>query len=340
MNLLEPVISGILSKEIRLKRLYDRTKLRLGSVIYVRFSNQKDATEFSPEQSAGSIPYWVRWIADSEWYVELIPQFDLRPEFAERVHKEVQEHLGKAEVNAAIAKFVGMIRMERFYQTDELGGNPLSVVFTVLDRLAACRRLRDFYPYPAMLKSKLDDPLVSYLYLTCFDRLGQPADWLDFGAWMQSSKHKVERDAIFQQAQSRGFEEGIRFVYREYNSLYGVRSAFFRFLRGLPAEFRRVLLNSIDQRISTYLPSSAGRDATDEEKEKYLFKRRNDYTHKADFRPPMGEWFGGGVGSPVQEFNATNWISTQTSGWPDILEKAVRIGLVRYLSAAIQSLKS
>jgi hypothetical protein len=46
----------------------------------------------------------------------------------------------------------------------------------------------------------------------------------------------------------------------------------------------------------------------------------------------MGEWFGGGVGSPVQEFSATNRMSTQTSGWPDILEKAVRIGLARYLS--------
>jgi hypothetical protein len=90
--------------------------------------------------------------------------------------------------------------MERLYQTDELGGNSLSVVFTVLDRLAVCGRLREFYPYPAVLKSKLDDPLVSCLYLTCFDRLGQRAEWLDFGAWMQSSKHKVERDEIFQQA--------------------------------------------------------------------------------------------------------------------------------------------
>jgi hypothetical protein len=60
----------------------------------------------------------------------------------------------------------------------------------------------------------------------------------------------------------------------EYNSLHGVRSSFFRFLRGLPADFRRVLLNSIEQRISTYLPSSIGRDATNEGKEEISFSGR------------------------------------------------------------------
>lgn len=335
MACLEPVIFGLLGRSIRVQRLYDRAKLRLGSLVYVRLSAQEDGTEFSPEFSDGSIPYWVRWIATSEWYVELIPRFELRAEFAERAHKEVEDYLNRTEVNNAIAKFVGLVRMERFYQTSELGGNPLSVVFTIIDRLEVCRRLRQSPPFPVeVFRTALDDPLVTYLYLTCFDRLGQPADWLDFGARMESSRHKTERDAILQQAQSQGLEGGIRFVQGEYNSLYGVRSSFFRFLHGLPADFHRELLNSIHQDISTYVPNLTGREATDDEKEKYLFKRRNDYTHKADFRPPIGEWFGGGFGSPVQEFNATNWTSTQTRGWPDILEKAVRIGLARYLIAA------
>ncbi len=237
------------------------------------------------------------------------------------------------KVNAAIAKFIGMIRMERFYQTRELADNPCSVVFTVIDRLEVCTRLRQSPLVPIEMAFVLDDPLVTYLYLTCFDRLGQPADWLDFGAWMESSKHKAERDGILQRVQSHELEVAIRFAYREYNSLYGVKSSFFRFLRNLPSDFRRELLGSIHQDISTYAPSMTGRYATDAEKEKYLFKRRNDYTHKADFRPPIGEWFARGIGSPVQEFNATNWTSTQTRGWPDILEKAVRIGLAGYLSA-------
>jgi hypothetical protein len=70
-----------------------------------------------------------------------------------------------------------------------------------------------------------------------------------------------------------------------------------------------------------------------DEKEKYLFKRRNVYTHKADFRPPAGEWFTGGITNIVQEYTETNWTSTQTHGWPDVLEKTVRGGLARYISA-------
>jgi hypothetical protein len=170
MACLESVIFGLLGKSIRVQRLYDRSRLRLGSLVYVRPSAQEDGTEFSPEWSDGSIPYWVRWIATSEWYVELIPRFELRAEFAERVHKEVEGYLSRTEVNDAIAKFVGLVRMERFYQTSELGGNPLSVVFTVIDRLEVCRRLRQSPPFPVeFFKTALDDPLVTYLYLTCFD---------------------------------------------------------------------------------------------------------------------------------------------------------------------------
>jgi hypothetical protein len=87
-----------------------------------------------------------------------------------------------------------------------------------------------------------------------------------------------------------------------------------------------------EQYVSPYAPDSPGRTATDSEKENYLFERRNDYTHKADFRPPAGEWFSGGRSNPVQEFKATKWTSTRTQGWPEILERTVRIGLARYIS--------
>jgi hypothetical protein len=292
-------VKGMSGERLSEERQYDRSSLRLGSKVYVRFPTQDERIEFSPNETESSIPHWVEWIAPSDWSIALVSQFELRQEYIERVQKEVEGHIDPKEAKDAITKFAGMIRMEHFYKTSELGSNPLSVVFTVIDRLAVCRRLRQSSP-PWFLDMLLDGPLVSYLYLTCFDRLGQPADWLHFGAWMESSKNKAERDPILHQAQSMEQEDGIRFVYDEYTSLYGVRSSFFRFLRGLPVDFRRDLLDSIEQRIVTYPPSLTGRDATDEEKERYLFRRRNDYTHKADFRPPTGEWFGGQSAVPFR----------------------------------------
>src|SRR5216684_5095637 len=105
----ESVIFGIQGTQMRIERPYDRSRLRLGSLVYVRFSDQDDAAQFSPEPTDGSIPYWVRWIATSEWYVELVPRFELRPEFAERVHKELEGYLTGDEISRAIAKFVGMV---------------------------------------------------------------------------------------------------------------------------------------------------------------------------------------------------------------------------------------
>ena len=99
MAQLEPVIFGIRGREMREERLYDRSHLKLGSMVHVRVRSQDERMEFSPDQIEGSTPYWVRWIATSEWYVELVPRFELRPEFAERVHKEVEAYLSRAEVN-------------------------------------------------------------------------------------------------------------------------------------------------------------------------------------------------------------------------------------------------
>ena len=89
-----------------------------------------------------------------------------------------------------------MVRMERFYQTSELGGNPLSVVFTIIDRLEVCKRLRQSPPFPVeFFRTALDDPLVTYLYLTCFDRLGQPAiGWTSVPGWnRQGTKQSAMR---------------------------------------------------------------------------------------------------------------------------------------------------
>jgi hypothetical protein len=333
MASLDRVIFGIAGK--RVETLYDRRHLRLGAIVYVKLSGPQEPVGFSHQPSKGAIEYTVIWIATSEWYVEITPQFTLRPNFAERLQKEAGDYISRAEIDVALDVFVQMVRMDRFYQTAELGNNPLSVIFTVLERLDDCRRLRKIAPFPPEMNPYLDDPLVSYLYLTCFDRLGQPTNWLDFGAWLQSSDSKEERDAILQEAsKAANLLDSIRLVSLHYTTMYGVRSAFMRFLRDiLPTGIRRQLLESIDRTIMDNPPHAGSRQASDQEKEKYLFERRNDYTHKANFRPPVGEWFAAGVTNVVQEHHANCWISTQTHDWPGILEKTVQVGLACYIRA-------
>jgi len=319
----------------RIESLYDWHKLKPGAIVYVRFSEGQEPAAFSPQWSQEAVEYGVTRISKSEWYVEIVPQFKLRPNFAQRVQDEIGGYISRAEIDAALDKFVSMVRMDRFYQTDHLRKNPLSVVFTILERLNVCRRLRQSPPFPAQMLPYLDDPLVSYLYLTCFDRLGQSANYLPFGDWLRSSKRKDERKSVLQKASQTGnLEEVIRKVHDQYNKLYGVKSSFLRFVREiLPPDVRSKLLDSIERVKVTNQPDLVRSEANDQEKETYLFDRRNNYTHEADFRPPSGEWFGGGMASPVQEFHATYWTSTRTYDWPNILEKAVRAGLAGYIRA-------
>jgi len=314
---------------------YDRTKLRLGTIVFVRFSEGKEPIAISPQSSDGTVPYAVRWIAPSTWHVELVSEFKVRPEFAKRVEDEIGEYITRREIDTALTVFSNRVRIQHFYKTSELGNNPLSVVFTVLERLHVCRCLQQEPVRKALFG--YDEPLISYLYLTCFDRLGQPADWLDFSSWLKSSGHKDEREAAKAQAARSGDTiDAANALYRQYLDLYGVKSSFFRFLHEiLPPHIRNELLRTIDMHSLSNPPDlTEYRDPSDIEKENYLFRRRNEYTHRADLKAPAGEWLGRSYSNPIQEFYADHWTTIRTIGWPSILNKAVQAGLAVYLLAA------
>lgn len=133
--------------------------------------------------------------------------------------------------------------------------------------------------------------LQNYLILTCFDILGQPSDWLDFNSWLKSAKKKEEREKIFSRIQVLDKNEFIIQVNNEYQSIYGVKSSFYKFLREIISEQNREkLLESINAQIEL-VPEKLEGDIrvsgtgaelmlSNEQKEKVLFEMRNSYTHK------------------------------------------------------------
>jgi hypothetical protein len=122
------------------------------------------------------------------------------------------------------------------------------------------------------------DALLAYLALTCFDILGQPSEWLEFGAWLQSKNKMDERVLIFEKYKDLSLEQMTVSVYKDYMIVYGVKNSFFRFIHEIISkENRRKLLDSIMVR---EIHSSAQINDSDEAKEKFLFKARNFFTHK------------------------------------------------------------
>lgn len=137
------------------------------------------------------------------------------------------------------------------------------------------------------------DALKAYLALTCFDILGQPSDWMTFDHWMKSKKKKQEREQILQKYSALPTDEMVLRVYEDYQNIYGVRISFYRFLRKiLPSGLRDSLLQHIKlhRQKSLSVEIEPGKWSTptmeelpnvsDIEKEAYLFKARNYFTHK------------------------------------------------------------
>jgi hypothetical protein len=332
------VFFGIRGKRVEVK--FDRSHLRLGTIVYVTFSPEGEPLDFSMQPSQAGVPCGVNWIAPSEWYVELIEKFELPPGFALQVTRAVGEFISETDINIVLDILAGQMRLAHLYKTNEFEKNPLSIIRTVADRLDLCTRLSEWPVQQALFGHHR--ALVIYLLLTCFDRLGQPAEWLHFGAWLQSGKHAGERAAIEAQISENSNPTDVAaLMYTAYQQRYGVKQAFFRFVNEvLPAAARAELLASIHIHNLNNPPALGDRPYGDAAKKTaFLFQIRNDYTHRGHYVPAVGESYfpevqEGSLGY-VQEVQADFWTSVYTHRWPGSLDRAVRIGLVTYLRAIL-----
>ncbi|KGM06126.1 hypothetical protein LP43_1999 [Methylophaga thiooxydans] len=159
------------------------------------------------------------------------------------------------------------------------------------------------------------EALVVYLLLTCFDKLGQKQSFMTFHNWLKSRKsaHATERENIASSIpEALGVVESSAQFFEHYQALYGVRNAFYEGVSGLPDGAKNQLLGSVrlsfnpefgmhGPNVST--PSKPIEDSGLEFdlKLKYLYGKRNKFTHKLDQYhscsvPAMSE-FGLGHGS-------------------------------------------
>jgi hypothetical protein len=336
------VIFGVMGK--RYPSQYDRSTLRLGALVFVEFDSIGNPIRFSHLPSQTSKRYAVTWIGPSDWYVTLRDEFEVSPTLVENTIKIVGDLLDRETVAIAIGKAASEIRPQYMFKTSELDRSRLSVISTVVERLELCSRLGD----PAVAEQLFTHyrPLVVYLLLTCFDRLGQPADWIDFGAWLRATDKAEERMRVAPILNQLDEPAGIASrMYDSYNQRYGVHHSFFRFLRAvIPPDSRRELLDGIAM-YHFGLPPDIGHGsrASDEEKEKFLFRLRNEYTHKARYVPgvtksiwPSGAFDADGWEHFQQIFEKNDWTDIAVRNWPEAIEKTVRVGLAEYLEGISQ----
>ncbi len=130
--------------------------------------------------------------------------------------------------------------------------------------------------------------LITYLKLTCFDLLGQPDKWVIFSDWINSKKYKDQRDIIISKIETHDKLEFSQTLFLKYQEIFSVKNSFFRFLNEiLPFENKKELLDRIEIKKFSEPFSKVNIEVIDKEKEEYLYKIRNNYTHKIYGKAPI-----------------------------------------------------
>jgi hypothetical protein len=247
--------------------------------------------------------------------------------------KAVGGYASEDEVRAACDKCVREMPIEELYLTKTREQSLLGQFMTVVDRLELVQRLST--PESSQLLLDQYEPLVVYLMLTCFDVLGQPAEWRDFRSWLNG------KEAATVGLTGSSPVEQSKQLYQAWSERYGVRNSFYRFINEvLPPEALERLLSSIEYLILSNPPEIRQQMGDDDKKKRWLFDVRNRFTHSAQvnkgYHPSMFRDLPPGRTQRQTRFGRESWEVVNVEGWPERLIEAVRSGL----SAKIKSYAS
>ncbi|TND09343.1 MAG: hypothetical protein FD123_1305 [Bacteroidetes bacterium] len=326
------------------EKSFDRSKIRLGAIFYVKEIDGGNDIEISEKVIAGGTKFAVSWIASSVWAVTLKDIYYLEYEQVLSTQRLLERYMTSQEVLDCISHKASKLRLEHLYKTSEFDKSSLRVIFAVAERLNFINSLKE-----EEISKKLFhhwEPVIVYHLLTCFDLLGQPHSWKTFDAWLTSSDNISERENVIAKIETKlSNVEFSKQLYLGYQNIYGTKNSFFRFIREiLPAQNRQELLESIKIHTNSMPPliEIISEDGTDLDKENFLYEMRNNYTHKAkvvhgiDFKSTFGiQNVSMTFSQRIQEFKATKWITYMTANWPDVLEHIVKIGLAETLKKDI-----
>jgi hypothetical protein len=307
----------------RIKAEYDRSLLHLGALVHVVRTPQ--GTQFHPHPINGSKAFAVTWIAPSEWYVTLADGLVIPESSIQRMMATVKGLASEVEIKRACARCSDLMPVQELYLTSARERNPLNQLMTVVDRLELVERIS----YPEYAKQLADqyEPLVVYLMLTCFDRLGQPADWIDFSSWLNSKEAKEASSSTASPP-----IDHAKHLYRQWSAKYGVRNSFYRFMdEVVPSSTISALLDSIHIDVLSNPPNINSVVADSAAKKAWLYETRNRFTHTAQilrgFHPDHFGTTRSGLERKETRFGKKTWQVCDVEAWPARVIETVRHGL-------------
>jgi len=277
----------------------------------------------------------------ADWNYDEVPWMPF-PHFVSRVQRQLAEVPGAPDVDLALRHIGAGVRPLTPDEEDaaHFGGGAHNVVSLVVSRLELLERLP-----PAgeeYLRGRWQS-LYAYLALTCFDKLGQPSEWIDFRTWLTQGcgEVRLDRERAASEVQQMPPTQAAEQLFAAYNGKYGVRSSFRSFITNVlnPSD-RRALLDCVradwDDR-----PQVASENS-DRRRAEYLYSIRNEYMHDLFFTSdappveqvrrldPKGQWDGFFMQRQYLDGRG-RVITPMVRDWPMVLSRSVQRGLARWL---------
>lgn len=324
---------------------YDIDRLRHGGIVHV--TSDADARTFSAQPTPASRPYRVVGITrpQPEGYrlVALLCDVYVGSNVAPRLLEAIGCVIPRNEIDQRLQVLASEVPFELLHDDGAISNSRVRRIESVLDRLDLITVLGGAGPELWLHYRSL----VAYLYLTCFDLMGQDVEWIEFPAWLSSKarRHVDERtSAVATISPGADSVEVAQHLHTAYNATYSVRQGFRRFITEiLPADMRRALMASIVAERRGAAPLSTENDPpivlSENRRIDWLFSQRNQYTHRATYIPGLHDlmiptdmrgdedtWC---MGEDRTETTITEY---SVRRWPKILDECVRAGLLSYMS--------
>jgi hypothetical protein len=196
----------------------------------------------------------------------------------------LEDYISNGDLSKA---FDGMedINLKEAHKTKEWNSTFQYTINNVIGRLFLVENLRKMLN-SSEEKILLVNPingLITYLLMTCCDKLGQAPKSSDFLSWLVSEKpiHSSQKKEALDRISTLSNKDSIessKELYKTYSKYYGVKNSFYNFFEKCPKDLLDDFLSSFEIREFT-VPITENFNYSKEEKIKFLYNNRNSYTH-------------------------------------------------------------
>jgi len=265
------------------------SSLNIGDIIYLKEEIKDDTklfVDFSKTPKEGFSKYGIEMLGKNDIIVISNMRQVLKNEYLIHIIKNryLEGYISNEDLSKAFDN-MDDIDLAQAYKTEKWESTFQYQIHSILNRLDFIDRLYKIARKPEnfIIADSLSR-LITHLFMTCCDKLGQTSEFIPFNNWLNSKQqcHLKQKNEAIDGISKLNIIDPVdisKEMYKVYIKYYGMKNSFNNFFNKCPPDLLDSFLSSFN--IVKYpIPISENSNkCSNEEKLKFLFENRNSYTH-------------------------------------------------------------